>query len=213
MSRPMFLKLQVENQIRRIELLSGFSSYIIQAMITADKDSKLTVWDQERLLFEEFGHGEICEKNHLACEAIFVVQEAVMDLGEIQEEDALVFGPLTVAYCTEAILHNEDRISIEIEVARMLGLDYLGKEERYSPRTIHEARMKGERALLDACGGNYRGIKAILATDVTLVSGLPDESDHREAQRRFYKIVEVMPDFAEPFVLPNPAWMDFDFEH
>ncbi len=154
-------------------------------------------------MWVELGHPDIIRKLNIANDAGEAVGEAASDLSEITEEDALTFGPMFIAYYAEAILHNEDRISIEIEAAGIMG-DRQTKERKekgYNPMRLHNERMKLERALFDAAKGDYRGIK------IALFEQWYDGGHHAKA---FMRMVEIMPDRADPFVPPRPAWMDFE---
>lgn len=162
-------------------------------------------------MWVELGHADIIRKLDIAKDAGEVVGEVASDLSVITEEDALTFGPMYIAYYAETILHNEDRISIEIEAAKITG-DFEGqrrKEKGYSPEWVHDGRMKLERALFDAAKGNYAGIK------LALIEEWQHELDNPYYGRGHYasafmQFVEIMPDITAPFVPPRPAWMDFD---
>lgn len=65
-------------------------------------------------MWVELGYLDIIRKLDIANDALEAVGEIASDVSEITEEDALTFGPMYIAYYAEAILHNEDRISIEI---------------------------------------------------------------------------------------------------
>ena len=142
-------------------------------------------------MWVELGHPDIIRKLDIANDAAEVVGEAASDLLEITEGDALTFGPMFIAYYSEAILHNEDRISIEIEAAAIMG-DHQAKERKergYNPKWLHNERMKFERALFDAAKGDYRAIKIVLFEQWC------DGGYHTEA---FMRIVEII-DNAAPF--------------
>lgn len=159
-------------------------------------------------MWVELGHLDIIKKLYIANDATEIVAEVTSDLSEITEEDALTFGPMYVAYYSEAILHNEDRISIEIEAAAIMG-DHQTKERKergYNPKWLHDERMRFEKALFDAARGDYKGVKAVVAGQWSY-EGRPYQHPHAGA---FMRIVEIMPDNAAPFTPPRPAWIDFN---
>ena len=155
---------------------------------------------------EELGRGEICRKNRLANNAMEAAKQRIMSRGEITQQEAIFLGFIYLSYHTEALLHNEDRISIEIEAAIIAGDDPRPLEEGYNPQRIHEHRMELESALFDAAKGNYSGIKAILARD-----GQRTYRYDKKFGAKLVQTADLIPEAGTPFIPPNPAWMDADY--
>lgn len=72
----------------------------------------------------------------------------------------------------------------------------------WSYETIRGVKLEYELALADAQAGDYRRAKEKLTWTKNLFLGRKDFSE------ALAKIVELMPDHDEPFVMPLPAWMD-----
>jgi len=151
---------------------------------------------------EELGRGEICRKNRLALDAMEATERIIMNRGEITQQEAIFLGSIYVSYHMEALLHNEDRIWIEIEAAITAGDDPMPIEEGYNPQWIREHRMELESTLFDAAKGNYSGIKAILARD-----GQRTYRSDKKLGTRLVQMADLIPETGTPFIPPNPAWM------
>ena len=114
-------------------------------------------------------------------------------------EEAAFLAATLIAFECEMILNNEDRISLEQEADIQLDgkLDYPDRTPYY-----HEGRLRLEAILSQAIiYGDYRSVKTTLAERVY---GSEIGNDYR-------KLVVRIPDKAEPFVLPFPAHLTFDF--
>lgn len=170
-------------------------------------ENRPTIRDDER-------HKEMIRKNRLANELCDIVGELIqtgpiVNSFEVSPEDALMLGTLWFVYEAEAILHNEDRISLEIENARENGWDYLSMESNYRPDHIHEARLKNELAISLAARGDYRGVKALMMDRGWMYVRICG-SEGKQDGLRLLQVADKIPDFANPFILPNPAWVDLD---
>lgn len=150
-------------------------------------------------LERELGRNLVLDKNEKANNKHQILRDELIAAGELTEEAARVLGCELLAYYCEAVLHNGDRITIEIEAAKLAGIQS-GWEEGTSHKKILSERFRAERALIPTAQGDYREVKKWYQEEA--------ERSACDSICTLYSSISVkIPDFGANYTMPTPTWV------
>lgn len=129
-----------------------------------------------------------------------------MSMDAFSADDAIILGCDYLARLAEALLHNEDRMAIEDEVADQLGSEF----ERYRggvffEEMVHNTRLEIEAALIGATRGNFVEVKRYLHK---LSEGWSHWGSTKNLSNQLTLLNQKIPTHHHPYTLPMPASLD-----
>ena len=146
---------------------------------------------------ETLGYYDVVRKNELAVEMFRELCQNLATQDSFAPNEAVDIGGRLVAYMAEAILHNEDRITLEYEDGTISERDLM---KNYNLPWIHTERLEAEKVLAEALKGDFRELRTLLLYWNTY-RVLP------EWRPKLSQLAMSIPDHGPPFVLPMPAWL------
>lgn len=146
---------------------------------------------------EALGYYDVVRKNELAVEIFNELCQNLVTQDSFTTEKAIDIGGRLVAYKAEAILHNEDRITLEYEGGEISKKVLM---KNYNLLWIHTERLEAEKVLSEALRGDFRALR-------TLLLYWNNSRGRPEWRQKLNQLAMSIPDFWDPFILPPPAWM------
>lgn len=146
---------------------------------------------------KQLGYEDIIRKNELAIGLFNEICESITLKESFTDEEAIGLGGQLVAYWAEAVLHNEDRITLEYEAGI---IDRKVLMENYNLPALHARRLEVEKVLSESCRGDFKSMR-------TLLLGWCESWVRLEWRPKLNQLAMSFPDYGPPFVLPPPAWM------
>ena len=146
---------------------------------------------------ETLGYYDVVHKNELAVEMFNDLCQNLVTQDSFTSEEAIDIGGRLVAYRAEAILHNEDRITLEYEGGEISEKVLM---KNYNLPWIHTERLEAEKTLSEALRGDFRALR-------TLLLYWNNSRARPEWRPKLNQLAMSIPDYGPPFILPPPAWM------
>ncbi|MBI2012626.1 hypothetical protein HYS90_01720, partial [Candidatus Curtissbacteria bacterium] len=108
---------------------------------------------------KQLGYNNVIRKNELANGLFNEICEGLTLKESFTSEEAIVLGGQLVAYWAEAVLHNEDRVTLEYEAGI---IDEKVLMENYNLPWLHTRRLETEKVLSESCRGDFKSMRTLL---------------------------------------------------
>lgn len=148
---------------------------------------------------KELGKDLISDRNVMANARADLIWQEILVRDGLTEEEARILGCDFMAYHCEAILHNEDRMTIEVEAATLMGAQNIPWQNGEGYEWIHDERIMIEKALLSAVHGDYRLVKDWFAREAVRYGESVNGSKYMYVSRQ-------IPTSGQGYQMPYPAW-------